>query len=120
VRTSRKNRARSSNHGAELTLDGHVFHLEPGIVHFVNHGCVHAVRNEGTERRVHLVWDQLLTREAYGAVFGEDAGPTWATRMLDDERAPDPLRVELMGAYVRLPPLVDWDEAEGLDLCDTQ
>lgn len=109
-----------TNHGAELTLDGHVFHLEAGIVHFVNHGCVHAVRNGGAQRRVHLVWDQWLTRNAYDVAFGDDAGPTWATRIRDNERTPSPLRVERMGAYVRLPPSVASDAAQEVDFCNPQ
>jgi Aspartyl/Asparaginyl beta-hydroxylase len=109
-----------TNQSAELTLDGYVFHLEAGIVHLVNHGCVHAARNGGSERRVHLVWDQLLTRRAYDAVFGGDNAPAWATRTHDGERTPSPLRIERMGAYMRLPTPVDRDAAEKLDLCATQ
>ena len=109
-----------TNQSAELTLDGHVFHLEAGIVYLVNHGCVHAVRNGGTERRAHLVWDQLLTRPAYDAVFGDKADPTWGACVKDQERTPSALRVERMGAHMRLPSLVDRDAAEQLDLCVTQ
>lgn len=106
-----------TNHGAELILDGQVFHLEPAIIHFVNHGCVHATRN-GPARRMHIVWDMLLTREAYQATFGD--GPTWATRMPIAERVPLPLRIERMGAYVRLPSPVGLDEAARLDFCEPQ
>jgi hypothetical protein len=106
--------------GAELMLDGHVFHLEAGVIHFVNHGCVHAVRNGGAIQRVHLVWDALLTRSTYDAAFGDGPGPVWASRFKDHERTPAPLRVERMGAYVRLPSSITREAAEGLDLCHPQ
>jgi hypothetical protein len=109
-----------TNTGAELTLDDQVFHLEEGTLYLVNHGCVHAVRNAGAERRVHLVWDQFLTERAYAAVFGDNEEPTWGTRVRSDERAPAPLRVERMGASVRLPSPIDRTEAERLDFCDVQ
>jgi hypothetical protein len=109
-----------TNEGAELTLDDQVVHLEAGVVLVVNHGCVDAARNSGLERRVHLVWDQLLTRQAFDAAFGDDAGPAWATRIRDDQRTPSARRVERLGAYLRLPPAVDRETAEALELCGPQ
>jgi hypothetical protein len=108
-----------TNPGAELTLDGEVFHLEEGIVHLVNHGCVHAVRN-GSERRVHLVWDQLLTRDAYDVIFGEGNDPEWGRCIRGEERIARSLRTERMGACVRLPPSVTRKEAEQMDFCEVQ
>ena len=35
---------------AVLTLDGEVYHLEPGAIDLVNHGCVHAAANDGRGR----------------------------------------------------------------------
>lgn len=109
-----------TNPGAELTLDGQVFHLEAGIIYLVNHGCVHAVQNGGSERRLHLVWDQLLTCPAYEAVFGDKPDPFWGTRIRAEEQIPSVLRVVRMGAYVRLPSCVDQMAAEQVDLCDPQ
>ena len=108
-----------TNPGAELTLDGEVFHLEEGNVYLVNHGCVHAARN-AHERRVHLVWDQLLTRDAYEAVFGEARDPEWGICFCGEERIAQPVRTERMGAFVRLPPPVTREEAEHLGFCEVQ
>jgi hypothetical protein len=109
-----------TNAGAELTLDGDVFHLEESSIYLVNHGCVHAVRNSGQTARLHLVWDQLLTRNAYEAMFGNGCDPEWGTRVCDDKNPPRPLRTERMGAFIRLPPPVTREEAEHLDLCEVQ
>jgi hypothetical protein len=106
-----------TNAKAELTLDEHVFHLEAGTVYLVNHGCVHAARNGGNEHRLHLVWDQLLTLQAYEAAFGSGPDPHWGRRFRDDERAFSALRVERMGAHLRLPPLVERAAANQVDFC---
>jgi hypothetical protein len=107
-----------TNTNAELVLDGQTFHLEAGIIHYVNHGCVHAARNGGTQRRVHLVWDLLLTGAAYDATFG--TGPAWSTRIDDGDRAAVPVRTERQGAHIRLPSPVDPATAEQIDLCEPQ
>jgi hypothetical protein len=107
-----------TNPAAELILGGQVFHLVAGTIYFVNHGCIHSARNSGSQRRIHLVWDLLLTRESYDATFG--GGLAWSIPTEDDDRASSPLRTERMGAYVRLLPPVDREEAEQLDLCEPQ
>lgn len=109
-----------TNPGAELTLDGHVFHLEAGTIYLVNQGCVHSARNTGTKRRVHLVWDQLLTRQAYEAVFAPEVDPAFGVRIQTADQVPGARRVERIGAYMRLPSPVDREAAEHLDLCNTQ
>jgi hypothetical protein len=109
-----------TNGGAELTLDGDVYHLEEGTVYLVNHGCVHAVLNAGTERRVHLVWDQLLTRRAYDLLFSAEEELAWGARLAAHEQVPAPIRTERMGAFVKLPPPIDRIDAERLDFCDAQ
>jgi hypothetical protein len=108
-----------TNAAAELILDGHAYHLEAGTVYFVNHGCVHAASN-GLLRRIHLVWDVLLTRQAYRALFEE--GPAWSAPIADAERVPPPLRVERMGAFIGLPAEVGRDQAEaaGVVFCEPQ
>lgn len=60
---------------ATLVLDEQVFTLESGVVHFVNHGCVHAAANRGSEPRTHLVWDMILTRRTFDLMFGDDDPP---------------------------------------------
>jgi hypothetical protein len=105
---------------AELTLDGFIFHLEAGTIHFVNHGCVHAASNKGVERRVHLVWDMLLTREAFGLLFGDAPIPIPATRIPEDEQVPPIRRSERVGAFLCLPPHILREEEERLDWCEPQ
>lgn len=103
--------------GAELLLDGAAYHLEAGVVYFVNHGCIHAATN-GAARRIHLVWDMLLTRDAYRVAFAD--GPSWASPVPRLGRFPRPLRIERMGAAIRLPPQVEREEAEQVDFCQPQ
>jgi hypothetical protein len=103
---------------AELILDGQAFHFPAGIIHYVNHGCVHAARNPGTDARVHLVWDQLLTRAVFDGIFGDEPGLSWATPVPEPGRMPQAVRTERMGAYLSLPPPVDHEEARQLDLVE--
>jgi hypothetical protein len=105
---------------AELMLDGWVYHLQPGTIYFVNHGCVHSARNGGDQARVHLVWDMLLTREAYDCVFGDEPCAPTLLRIAEDRQTAAPLRTERIGAHLRLPPLVPGEEAHLLDWCEPQ
>ncbi|HKQ79960.1 MAG TPA: aspartyl/asparaginyl beta-hydroxylase domain-containing protein [Blastocatellia bacterium] len=104
---------------AELTLDGWAYHLDAGEIYFVNHGCVHWARNGGAESRLHLVWDMLLTREAFEFMF-EKASAWPLNRVAEDEQTPPPLRTERVGAYLRLPPIVDRNEIDRIDWCEIQ
>jgi hypothetical protein len=101
---------------AELILDGHVFHLAPAVIYFVNHGCIHSARNGGESTRVHLVWDVLLTREAYAVLFGAAMWPVPSRPVDDHQQVLAPVRVEEVGAYEQIPPHVTRDEADGLTL----
>jgi Aspartyl/Asparaginyl beta-hydroxylase len=105
---------------AELMLDGGIYHLAPGIIYFVNHGCVHAARNSGQDDRIHLVWDLLLTRAAFELMFGDGPLDLPAARIAEAERVPTPLRTERLGAYLRLPRPVSRDEADSLGWCEIQ
>jgi hypothetical protein len=106
---------------AELSLDGHVYHLEAGTIYFVNHGCIHAVTNHGDRPRLHLTWDMLLTRDVFDFMFGTKSLPVTALeRLPDDEHHPEPLRIKRIGAYRQLPPSVSAEEAAQLDFCDLQ
>lgn len=109
-----------TNPRAELMLDGHVYHLEEGIVYFVNHGCVHSATNCGADSRLHLTWDMLLTREAFDAMFGEGSPAAFARRVPEEEADPAAMRTERVGAYRRLPPLVSPEEAFKLSFCEVQ
>ena len=102
---------------AELALDGEVHHLRPGVVHYVNHGCVHAARNAGDSSRVHLVWDMLFTEAAHACMFG---GASGLDAVPASDRHPTPRRRERVGAHRRLPSTVPSDEVDHVELCDPQ
>lgn len=108
----------STNDGCELNLDGEVFHLQTGVVHLVNHGCVHAARNKGTSARAHLVWDALLTRDLFTFLFEATHSIAWLRRPSDP--AVHVLRYETLCSYRRLPPEVAAMECKQLTLCDPQ
>jgi hypothetical protein len=71
-----------TNPEALMLADGHLFRFQPGCVYLFNNGCVHAAVNEGTHRRLHLVWDMLLTDAACRTMF--DTGSDWLDCHLDD------------------------------------
>jgi hypothetical protein len=100
---------------AKLVLDGHVYVLSQGEIHLVNHGCVHSARNSGSSWRIHLVWDLLLTGNAFQCMFGANTSPE-LIRVPMDEWAPIPIASEKMGAFERIPPLVTPMEARNLCL----
>jgi hypothetical protein len=106
--------------GAELMLDGEVFHLESGVIHLVNHGCVHAAWNAGTGERIHLVWDTLLTRAAFDLLAGAAIPDFAATPIAPGDRHPMPLRSMRIGPFAALPPPVPAGEAGRIGLCEAQ
>jgi hypothetical protein len=109
-----------TNPGAEMILDGEVFHLEAGTVYLINHGCVHWARNGGEADRIHLLWDLLLTREAFDFMFAEPAPTPLFRRIRAAEWIPAPVRSEEIGAYERIAPLVTQDQARQVGWCDIQ
>jgi|SRR5450755_1921455 len=110
-----------TNSGAEVVLDGEVYQLEEGTVYFVNHGCIHSARNRGDQPRTHLVWDLLLTREAYDLMFGDNAEiPFPARRVTLSERHPYPQRTERVEYARRIPELVAENEAHALTFFEIQ
>jgi hypothetical protein len=52
-----------TNNKCLVFLDGEWFHFEEGNIYFFNNGCVHAAQNNSDIKRLHLVWDCLLTKE---------------------------------------------------------
>lgn len=58
-----------TNPGAIMMADGDHFHFDRGNVYLFNNGCVHGAENAGEQIRAHLVWDQLMTKKAYEAMF---------------------------------------------------
>jgi hypothetical protein len=109
-----------TNPGAEMMLDGEIYRLDAGTVYFVNHGCVHSARNGGDENRIHLVWDMLLTREAFHFMFEEAAPTRFLRRLKQTEWVPATVRAEKIGAYERIVPLVTQDQASRITWCEVQ
>jgi Aspartyl/Asparaginyl beta-hydroxylase len=110
-----------TNPAAELVLDGDVHSLEPRSVYFVNHGCVHWAGNGGDAPRVHLVWDVLLTREAFALLFGTAAtGTPLLTRVRAHARECVPGRRVPVEDVRRLAPLVPPGERASPALCEPQ
>lgn len=105
---------------AELMLDGEVYHLEPGLIHLVNHGCVHAASHDGSAERIHLVWDTLLTRAAFDILSGAGTPDFPASRIAPEDSLPKPLRSERVGHFVALPPRVPPAEAARIGWCEVQ
>jgi hypothetical protein len=107
----------TTSSAAELMLDGDIYRLARGTLYFINHGCVHAAANHGDAPRIHLAWDQLLTRDVFDVMFGARGLP-------DGERLaewiPAPVRRERVGAYERIAPDVTRAEAMRLALCEPQ
>lgn len=109
-----------TNPAAELMLDGEIYHLEAGIMYFVNHGCVHSACNGGNDIRVHLVWDVLLTRNAYSFLFKDEPPDGMLKRFAETEQVPRCLRTEKVGAYARIAPQVTREQADWIVWCDVQ
>jgi hypothetical protein len=110
-----------TNPHAELTLDGAVHHLRAGVVHFVNHGCVHAAVNAGRQPRIHLIFDELLTAEAFDVLFGAGPPPGSPLEPLAEEaRRSVPLREEPVGPARRLDPDVPPSDERVPELCEPQ
>lgn len=110
----------ASTDGAELMLDGESYHLDKGTIYFINHGCVHSAVNHAEQPRIHLVWDMLLTTEAFDLMFGSAPAMLPLERIPEHHAVPSPLRVERAGAHRRLPPRVMLDDESILELCEPQ
>jgi len=66
----------ASTPDARMMLDGELFRYEPGVLYLFNNGCVHDAANPGSEPRMHLVFDVLLTRRTFERLLGGDP-PAW-------------------------------------------
>jgi Aspartyl/Asparaginyl beta-hydroxylase/Glycosyl transferases group 1 len=78
---------------ALMLADGDLFHFEAGRVYLFNNGCVHSASNDGDSDRLHLVWDQLMTERAVGAMFGSTP-PIWLGQSLGPVPVVDTVRVD--------------------------
>ena len=81
---------------------------------------MHAARNRGAQRRIHLVCDMLLTRETFEILFGDTPQSLPMSRIAEAEQRPAVRRTERIGAFLQLPPSVGRAEAECLDWCEVQ
>jgi Aspartyl/Asparaginyl beta-hydroxylase len=109
-----------TNPGANVVLGETVYHFEEGVVYFFNQGCVHGARNGGTEDRLHLVWDMLLTREASELMFGEDLPEIRAERFVGTNREVEICGREPIGQFEQISPLVPPDEVWSAGLISPQ
>ena len=65
-----------TNDASRVLLEDEIFHFDVGSIYYFNNGCVHAVENKGQSRRLHLIWDMLLTEETIDLMFGDTShGP---------------------------------------------
>jgi len=106
--------------GARMMLDGEVHRFLPRTVYYFNQGCVHAAANPGSAPRIHLVWDMLLTREAYELMFGDALAPPRLERVPPDLRPMRALATASIPSYARLPPRVTPLEADRLAFSPVQ
>jgi hypothetical protein len=110
-----------TNSNCELILDGWVYHLNEGVIYFVNHGCIHSAVNHGGSPRVHLVWDMLLTPAVFDLMFGEvEKLELPLERVPEGEQEIMFRRCERMAAPRRLRPAVSWREAHQVGFCEVQ
>ncbi len=109
-----------TNPASEITLDGWVFSLSAGTIYLINHGCVHTAHNGGSQSRIHLVFDLLLTRAVFDCLFGDAPPPLPLTVVDEDNEEVTPRRVEPVSPHVKLPPLVAPGDLVHLGWCDVQ
>jgi hypothetical protein len=109
-----------TNPQAEMMLDGEIFQLEAGTVYFINHGCVHWARNAGDDDRIHLLWDMLLTREAFEFMLSAPEPTPFFKRIPEAQWMPVAVRSERVGAYERITPLVTQEESRRISWSEVQ
>lgn len=105
---------------ATLTLDEEVVHLAEGGVYLVNHGCVHAARNAGDRRRVHLLWDQVLTPEVFELVGGPGPVVEPFVRVAQADQRVEPVARARLTAVRRLPRTLSEPELRAAGLARDQ
>lgn len=72
---------------ARLLLRDELVHFPAGVIHFFNNGAVHAAENPAGSRRIHLVWDMLLTQRAIQQMFGDSHVPQGLQRRVGKARS---------------------------------
>jgi hypothetical protein len=76
-----------TNPGARMFLDDEWFRYEDGTLYFFNHGCVHAVANDSSEPRYHLVLDCFLSKGLFRRLFPGQRSPDPEFRLAADADA---------------------------------
>jgi aspartyl/asparaginyl beta-hydroxylase len=110
-----------TNSAAELILEENVYHLDPGFVYFINHGCYHSALNHGDQPRIHLVWDLLFTRECFILLFDTDPNlPVPARRLPPTEQHVPSLRQQRMGPIRSMPAPFPEQDVRDLDFLEPQ
>lgn len=105
---------------ARMTLESNVYRFVPRTIYYFNQGCVHAAANLGSAPRIHLVWDLLLTPQAFEQMFGDALEPPGLRRLAPHQRELRTLGREPTPNYARLPPRVTPIEANRLALSPVQ
>ncbi len=72
-----------TNDSSYVIFRGNYHHFEAGEIYFFNNATVHTACNEGSGTRIHLVWDVVLTEEAFYNYFVGTPEETLLTRAAD-------------------------------------
>lgn len=88
-----------TNPGVAFTCDGETVHMAAGECWVFDSFRWHEVHNRGTERRVHLVLDTVVSPTLWDLIDAARSTPDAAARELrPGERAPEPLLFERLNA----------------------
>ncbi len=105
---------------SRMMLEGDRYRFAPRTIYYFNQGCVHGAENPASSARIHLVWDQLLSRDVFNLTFGSHPAPAGWRRLLGDERALRAISLGQVSSYSRLPPLTMPAEAARVGLSPVQ
>ena len=87
-----------TNPAVEFTCGGETVHMAPGECWVFDSFRWHEVHNRGSERRVHLVLDTVVTEHLWDLIDAAQSGATDAKLLRPGERAPEPLLFEQVNA----------------------
>jgi len=99
-----------TNPGARVVIDGHDYHWEAGRLWFGDFDRPHHVVNNGTESRVHLVLDCLVTDELL-ALFPAEVAAALPSGEIVRNRPPAPAPVSPC-AFAMPARFAEWSEEE--------
>jgi mannose-6-phosphate isomerase-like protein (cupin superfamily) len=87
-----------TNPAVEFTCGGETVHMAPGECWVFDSFRWHEVHNRGSERRVHLVLDTVVTEHLRDLIEAAQSGATDARLLRPGERSPEPLLFEQVNA----------------------